>query len=601
MEKRGVRFLQSGGDFPMVVELGERQPVWGLSRWEGAGIRFVPSDDEGFVLRGDGRHGTSGSLRYEGRKRSHRFTILRDGAFEYDCILNKEPESNVITLLMEGADGFDFFRQPDFVKDPVLAGSYAVYKKETLVGEGTGKLCHIHRPKIIDNRGQWVWGDLSVRENKLCITIPEVWLSEARYPVIVDPVIGTTTIGSQTHWENVDDEEYEQLFFEASVGVNRFLIGEALTGTAAAYVYAYDRDYDGRCQPVLYADTGNVPAARKSKSEGTFDIAVNGSKPAGWRSTSFQAKEPISAGSYVWFGLFCDWFAPRFDYGAKCYWDFWDSVGNDIPDPYPLFHASSYYNFKLSMYFDYSSAQNHTRILTQGVTLTDSRKVSGTYRRAMSMESRGVTVLGHGSNYKREHLSAINAGDTISRFRGLVRVITEQLNIAELIRYSRVLVRAIANIVNPELLEKRRVSVRREVVTQAGTEDSTIRQRGFIRTLLGAVDAQDYAGKVFAWFRGIQEEASALGDTGHLGDYIRGLYSEAGSMTEICQRGAYNRNVQDAAGSIAVLVRRLSIFLRLVTVGLIRDYLIPRFLRSREELVLKSPMVRELMLESKVS
>jgi hypothetical protein len=42
------------------------------------------------------------------------------------------------------------------------------------------------------------------------------------------------------------------------------------------------------------------------------------------------------------------------------------------------------------------------------------------------------------------------------------------------------------------------------------------------------------------------------------------------------------------------------IFIRLLTAGLIRDYLIPRFLRSREELVLKSPVTRELEIESRL-
>jgi len=121
-----MRFRQSLNDFPLTVNLGEKKPVWGLSRWGGQGLRFVPPDDEGFALRGDKRR-----LVYKGRRRSHRFTILGDGAFEYDCILEKEPESNVISLLMEGAENFDFFRQPDFVRDPFLKGSYAVYKKET--------------------------------------------------------------------------------------------------------------------------------------------------------------------------------------------------------------------------------------------------------------------------------------------------------------------------------------------------------------------------------------------------------------------------------------------------------------------------------------
>ncbi|MDR0322944.1 MAG: hypothetical protein LBI12_00685, partial [Treponema sp.] len=152
--EKGVRFRQSLADFPVSVELGEKIPSWGITRWGGnGGLRFVPPDDEGFTLRGDKQR-----LLYKGLRRSHRFTILGDNAFEYDCILKREPESNVISLLMEGAEHCDFFRQPDFVPDPFLKGSYAVYKKDTLLGEGTGKLCHIHRPLIIDARGRRVWG-----------------------------------------------------------------------------------------------------------------------------------------------------------------------------------------------------------------------------------------------------------------------------------------------------------------------------------------------------------------------------------------------------------------------------------------------------------
>ena len=108
------RFLQSKNEFPMMVTLGDKIPSWALKRWRGnGGLRFLPSDDEGFILRGDKRR-----LEYRGRRRSHRFSILGDGAFEYDVVLLREPESNVISLRMDGAENFDFFRQPDFVSDP---------------------------------------------------------------------------------------------------------------------------------------------------------------------------------------------------------------------------------------------------------------------------------------------------------------------------------------------------------------------------------------------------------------------------------------------------------------------------------------------------
>jgi hypothetical protein len=83
-----MRFLQSAGDFPCTVTIGDKAPAWGLSRRAGQGLRFLPPDDEGFTLRGDKQR-----LVYKGRRRSHRFTILGDTAFEYDCILEREPES----------------------------------------------------------------------------------------------------------------------------------------------------------------------------------------------------------------------------------------------------------------------------------------------------------------------------------------------------------------------------------------------------------------------------------------------------------------------------------------------------------------------------
>ena len=375
MKNRGASFQQSLYDFPCSVELGSKVPSWGISRWNKSGLRFVPSDDEGFTMRGDKRR-----LVYNGRRRSHRFTILGNNAFEYDCILLREPESNVVSLLMEGVEKFDFFRQPDFVPDPSLKGSYAVYKKETLLGEGTGKLCHIHRPEIIDAKGRRCWGELAVVGNELRIAIPKRWLSEAAYPVIIDPTIGTSTIGSQTQYVNEDGDRI-QLFLEFSIGVNRFLMPETLNGNATAYVYAYETDYEGRCKPVIYSDNNNVPLTRRSSSEGEFDIAVRSGKPAGWRSTTFNTNTIIVSGTNIWFGLFCDWFAPRFDYGQKCYWDFWDGVGNDIPNTYPVWKTNWFYDFKISMYFTYTSAQNYVRTITHGVNLSDSRKLAAEYKR----------------------------------------------------------------------------------------------------------------------------------------------------------------------------------------------------------------------------
>jgi hypothetical protein len=184
-----------------MVDLDRKAPAWGLSRWGLGGLRFHPVDEEAFTLRGGAGH-----VLYRGRERSHRFTILDDSRFEYDIILKKEPMSNRLYLFIDGWELFDFFRQPD--------GSYAVYRKESIMRgpchTGTGKICHIHRPLIIDNRGREVWGDLWIDRGVLSITIPEYWLAEAAYPVIVDPVIGCSSVGASYYIYFIYNEEYDE-------------------------------------------------------------------------------------------------------------------------------------------------------------------------------------------------------------------------------------------------------------------------------------------------------------------------------------------------------------------------------------------------------
>jgi hypothetical protein len=573
--KESVNFIQSVSDFPLTVFLGRKSPSWGLNRWASCGLRFVPPDDESFSLRGDNKR-----LVYKGRRRSHRFTILGNNAFEYDVILEREPASNIISLTMEGAENFDFFRQPDFLKEPLLAGSYAVYKKETLLGEGTGKLCHIHRPEIIDARGRRCWGELAVVDNELRITVPERFLSEAVYPVIVDPTIGTTTVGSQTHYDNVDNESYDQLFIEAALAVNRFLLPETLSGTATAYVYVYESDYEGRCKPVLYSDQSGIPLARRSTAEGSFDIAVGGGKSAGWRSTTFKTNTGIANNTYVWFGLFCDWFAPRFDFGAKCYKDFWDHLGNDIPATFPLYDAGNYYNFKLSMYFTYSSAQNYVRTLTQGVTLIDNRKLIGAYTRSAIENVKGTIALSRFAMFPRQCLMTVYNSMTIKGLPTLIRSCLEQVRASMGIFENRGLARLV-----PETVQ---------------ADSTAYRSQGFYRKAQEGVRGNDTLYFPVAFLRSLPETAGISEITGHWGAYIRGLRFEAGSLAETSHGGAYYRTQTETVQAHGAVFRGLLIFVRLLTTSLVRDFLLRRFLKSNEKLVLKSGICREITLDSTI-
>jgi hypothetical protein len=363
-----MQFLQSIHDFPQIVKLGDKTPSFGLNRFK-QGLQFVPTDDEGFTLRGDKQR-----LEYRGRQRSHRFTILGDGSFEYDCILKREPETNVIRLRMEGADKYNFFRQPDFVQDPFLKGSFAVYKKQTLLGEGTGKLCHIHRPEIIDARGRRCWGKLGVVGDELLITIPEKWLGEAAYPVVVDPVVGTTTVGQIN---NLNNGNYIKYFYHDII-LERFTIPSNFNSQARAFIYSNDDFYLIDVRPVLYTSNNNLPNFKLSGNEGK--IVRNETTWAfnlGWQSTSFDVNNLVPSGMDVWFGFYCGDLTPCFDFGGSLV--LLKQYDGIIPGTYPVENMTKddlRLGIKVSMYFYYEpSGEDFYSFVFENVRPNGSLKV----------------------------------------------------------------------------------------------------------------------------------------------------------------------------------------------------------------------------------
>jgi hypothetical protein len=625
-----------------MVDLGGKVPAWGLSRWEGAGLRFRPPDDEGFTLRGNSRQ-----LLYRGRNKSHRITILGDSAFEYDCILNREPDSNVVTLGIEGAEQFDFFRQPDFVQDPFLKGSYAVYKKETLIGEGTGKLCHIHRPKIIDVLGRNVWGSLHISGNMLTITIPEQWLANAKYPVVVDPVIGMSALGAfgpddDTEIEDPNNywgyDDWNGMELPHHMGVNKFTAPHNITGNCTAYLYVdyYPGGYfwsttQDKVWPVLYTHNSqrNWPNIIKSSNGGYISNDVGRTNPVGpprgWRNTNITVDGTIQQGEIFWFGFHFWRIEPRFDYGGELYRSYapyyqntyaamrqkyynypieieteWeeDAYGNEIEvevwcDPV--------HNLKISMYLDYTvSAINYTRTLTQGVKLADNRKLTGTYKRTATQTVKGSTVLKNIGSFYRNCVMNVQNSMVLKRFESFYRnCLMSVQNTAGLIR-TPTFIRMAAEQINTtmEIINKR--TLNRTLPDQTSVQSSITRHPVFLREVLNSIKASDYSAYSVVWLRYLSEQETALDQNRHISGYIRSLYTMAGSLAETSHTGEYYRKQMDTTTVEGVTLRHLFIFIRLITTGFVRDFIIRRFLKSNEDIVLKSPVCREIEIESHI-
>ena len=141
--------------------------------------------------------------------------VAEDGGLEIEVVLKEKPISNVIEFSIE-TKGLDFFYQPELTQEEKddgaerpenVVGSYTVYHKDTpanYVGGKeykVGKMCHIFRPKVVDAKGNEIWGELNINIEKslLTVTIDEKWLEKAIYPVIVDPTFGYTTAGSSQY------------------------------------------------------------------------------------------------------------------------------------------------------------------------------------------------------------------------------------------------------------------------------------------------------------------------------------------------------------------------------------------------------------------
>jgi hypothetical protein len=577
MKKLGAVFRQSLYDFPCLVELGRNTPSFGIHRFNN-GLRFVPPGDEGFSLRGDKQR-----LVYKGRRRSHRFTILGDTAFEYDCILEREPESNVITLLIEGAEHFDFFRQPDSVKEPFLKGSYAVYKKETLLGEGTGKLCHIHRPEIIDARGRRCWGELSVVGNELRIAIPEKWLCEAVYPVVVDPTIGTTTVGSQYIIED-DGIEATKLCFEADLPVNRFLVGEQIKGSCTAWFYVNEDDYDAGGRPVIYSESYNQPHLRKSSQESFVNLRVTKSNPIGWRNGTFTVNDTIQAGSYIWFGMFSEylWY-PRFDYGGY-FKDAWTDEYDSIPNIYPNYKAVASplvaNGYKLSMYFTYTSVQNYVRTITQGVKLTDSRKLK--------------------ADYKRNAIQTAKAYSSCSRFETFYRNCVMAVHNFMEIKCLSIFIRRITENVLLTMADSESRTIKRKCTDGATAFTEIKKIVGICRNIKDCLIGMDIRSFSVLIMRRVPDKIAVTHHARHWGIFIRNLFVTAENAAETVYKAEYCRFTADTVRAEGKVNRGLLLFIRIMTKALVRNYVIWRFLKAKSELVLKSPLSREIVLDSKL-
>ena len=347
---RVFSYCQSREDVPCRIT-GEAggEPVLSLSKWDReAGMLFRSEFDTERV-----RHigGGPGVTVMTTNRRRHVYRRLDAGRFEYDIILPEYPGTSAFKIPLEDTGGLSFYKQgllyPELMSPDIL-GSYAVYWKRRDNGYKTGKFCHIYRPKIIDAKGQWIWGELDWDGEALWVTADDKWLKNARYPVTVDPVIGTQSAGAGTY-DFANNDPDSKPIFESCIAVNRFVLSAGMAGGLTAYFHSWTSDGDAGGYGVMYDDTGgSVPRYLVSSGAPFFDLN------SGWTGTGFNLTRRIAEGNNVWMGICAQWlYFPSFDeitgHLAKAHF-----LDNPLSGPVSSFRTDGIYsNILMSMYCSY--------------------------------------------------------------------------------------------------------------------------------------------------------------------------------------------------------------------------------------------------------
>lgn len=191
------------------------------------------------VMWSDG-HGVSASF-YRFKTPDSSFEL--PAQLEFEVVLASKPATNTIEFSIE-TKKLDFFYQPPLTQDEIddgwerpknVIGSYAVYHSDK-VGDKyhAGKAFHIYRPFAIDAEGREVWCDLhiDVGSKLLTITVPQDFIDDAVYPIVVDPTFGVNPASPGSSSVQIDVSKMYGSLFTSPSNIDTAQKFTAYTGSA---------------------------------------------------------------------------------------------------------------------------------------------------------------------------------------------------------------------------------------------------------------------------------------------------------------------------------------------------------------------------------
>lgn len=278
-----------------------------------------------------------------------------EGAYEFEVILKEKPATNKIEFTLN-TKGLDFFYQPELTQQEIdegafrpenVVGSYAVYASENktnYVGGKeykVGKVGHIFRPKIIDSIGKGTWGILNIDKiaGILSIEIPQDFLDNAVYPIIIDPTFGYGTVGASM--DNGPGDNY----FGGSLFTSP---ADAQTANSiTAYIGGYGDSTNAKGVLVLHSNLNIV-------TNGIGSVVNVPNTPSSWSTSSFSTPPSLSPNTgYVLMVIWETSFRLYYDTGAANQWH--NDATNSYASPTNPTDAA-HFTYKFSIYVTYTAA-----------------------------------------------------------------------------------------------------------------------------------------------------------------------------------------------------------------------------------------------------
>ena len=359
--------------------------------------------------------------------------IAEDGGLEIELHLHEKPATNRFEFSIR-TKGLKFLYQPALTQEEIeqgykrpenVVGSYAVYH-ESLTGNfrdkhyKTGKAFHIYRPYIFDEDGNETWGELEIDiENEtLTVIVPEHFLEQAKYPVIVDPTFGYTSAGASSH------EIFHIYSSEDNVPgyASRFALpspGGPLT-SMSAYIDSSSAVIWTTVGMHIYEDTANEPDNRLGTT-GQSPQYTNTS-PA-WVSADFTSPLWLTPGNY-WMTIGY-WSSSNYGMGTDLYYD--DGAGMHVvqnysfagpymygtpqgsPDPWAAVDSTGTRNY--SIYATYYADQPFSGNLTPRLTTSFDGHLTESFPAFVLSPSSNITASGENTTAQLTAPSGKTTGD----------------------------------------------------------------------------------------------------------------------------------------------------------------------------------------------